>query len=102
MSWGHRHQIKKAVQSSINTVDYTTNEDERQNYISDIVNNLNNVDKHVDDPNEVEGLNVEETSCENEIEEEEALNMEEDPIDCAVCNTTCLCFLREESLSNFL
>ena len=83
MSWGHRHQIKKAVQSSINTVDYTTNED-------------------VDDPNEVEGLNVEETSCENEIEEEEALNMEEDPIDCAVCNTTCLCFVLEESLSNFL
>ena len=61
MSWGHRHQIKKAVQSSINTVDYTTNEDERQNCISDIVNNLNNVDKHVDDPYEVEGLNVEET-----------------------------------------
>ena len=91
------------MQSSINTVDYTTNEDERQNCISDIVNNLNNVDKHVDDPYEVEGLNVEETSCENEIEEEEALNMEEDPIDCAVCNTTtCLCFLREESLSNFL
>ena len=55
MSWGHRHQIKKAVQSSINTVDYTTNEDERQNCISDIVNNLNNVDKHVDDPYEVEG-----------------------------------------------
>ena len=102
MSWGYRHQIKKAVQSSINTVNYTTNEDERQNCISDIVNNLNNVDKHVDDPNEVEGLNVEETSCENEIEEEEALNMEEDPIDCAVCNTTCLCFVREESLSNFL
>ena len=76
------------MQSSINTVNYTTNEDERQNCISDIVNNLNNVDKHVDDPNEVEGLNVEETSCENEIEEEEALNMEEDPIDCAVCNTT--------------
>ena len=89
------------MQSSINTVDYTTNEDERQNCISDIVNNLNNVDKHysVDDPNEVEGLNVEEVSRENE---EEALNMEEDPIDCAVCNTVCLCFLREETLSNFL
>ena len=66
------------MQSSIDTVDDETNEDEQQNCISDIVNNINDVDEHysIDDKSEVEELTVEETSR----EVEEALNMEEDPI----------------------
>ena len=45
---------------------------------------------------------MEEPSREKKTEEEEALDMEEDPIDCAVCNSTCLCFMWEECLPNFL
>ena len=74
------------MQSSIDTFDDTTKEDQQQNCISDIVNNTNNVEEHysIDDTNEVEQLNMEETSSEKETEEEKALDMEEDPIHCAI------------------
>ena len=55
------------MQSSIDTVDDTTNEDEQQN-CSDIVNNINDVDEHysIDDTSEVEELTVEETSVQTQ------------------------------------
>ena len=78
------------MQSSIDTFDETAKEDQQRNCISDIVNNTNDIEEHypIDDTNEMEEQNMEETSHEKETEEEEALDMEEDPIDCAVCNST--------------
>ena len=104
MSWGHRHQSKKAVQSSIDTFDDTTKEDEQQNRIGDIVNNINDVEEHysIGDTNKVEELNMEETSREKETEEEEALDVEEDPIDCAIEQHNMFVFIWEECLPDFL
>ena len=78
MSWGHRHQLKKGVQSFIDTFDETTKEHQQENCISDIVNNTNDVEKHypIDDTNEVEEQNMKEPSHEKETEEEEAMDME--------------------------
>ena len=78
-TWGHRHQLKKAVQCSIKE---TVNKviDEHEVDLGENVDEINEIELD-EDQNEVlaHDIGIEETQ--DNIEED-------DPINCAVCNST--------------
>ena len=84
-TWGHRHQLKKAVQCSIKeTVNKAT--DEHQVELGETVDESNEIEQD-EDQNDVSAQEIDDYSNDIEVEEAQFI-IEDDPIDCAVCNST--------------
>ena len=85
-TWGHRHQLKKAVQCSINeTVNKVTEEHELE-LDENVVENSEI--EHDEDQIEISVHEIDYYSNDIEIEDAQDKIEENDPIDCAVCNST--------------
>ena len=82
-TWGHRHQLKKAVQCSINE----TVTDEHEVELGENVDKSNEIE-HDEDQNEISVHEIDDYSNDIEIEEAQDNTEEDDPIDCAVCIST--------------
>ena len=80
-TWGHWHQLKKAVQCSIN--ENVTDEHELE--LGENVDESNEKE-HDEEHNDISVHKIDDYS--DDIEKAEENIEEDDPIDCAVCNST--------------